>query len=675
MVDINEPVRRISNLTEFKTLIRPLYVIDEYAVDTECYNNFKDGLTRLAIGAFHNGQMMLLPIRFKFYREDKKVHTLQFRHFLYNVYMWQGMVELKGLRIYNETHILQPEKIPDVNDEIYRIVMEPMLDNSVDIWTVQEYAADVVYDMCSISVHFGLIMGLHFSDAEIFEIYDKYGDLLHPVDYTNMQPDEIEAANIAIENEFIARVMEDVGSPLHQIIAGGNPLKIKQMRELLMTVGLRPTLDGHVVARPINKGLIMGALNNPSDKFNDGLAARLPIVVNNKDMGTVGYFVKALNILALTLEVSTVVLDCQTTHTVNYEVKSQKHLKLLTGKYRVDEYDELHMIRATDKYLIGQTIPVRSPVTCCCGENEVCPTCLGRTISLNWDITEGFATFVTEEWSKIVEQAKLSTKHLVHPIPEVIEFNETFYKWFILKSDEIYIKEDAPRKDYAIFIESEEMLKVEEFDANTTFNNYIDTGRFYIVNLKTKEKVEIFIKNNKKIFIRTESSELIKDDGYIMLKDLSDDCPVFEISIENNDSTKPFTALMNLIDLENKGLDDPSIDNMSQRLLDLFVEAHIPLNVVAGEVMLNRICREDGNVQNRPNFGKRKLPKYHFYSLGKCIEENASPTVGFIYEQYQRQLLRLNLEKRNSTSYVDALFEENVSMEPLLSQQVDDEEE
>ena len=40
--------------------------------------------------------------------------------------------------------------------------MEPMLDNSVDIWTVQEYAADVVYDMCSISVHFGLIMGLHF---------------------------------------------------------------------------------------------------------------------------------------------------------------------------------------------------------------------------------------------------------------------------------------------------------------------------------------------------------------------------------------------------------------------------------------------------------------------------------------------------------------------------------
>jgi recombinational DNA repair protein (RecF pathway) len=131
---------------------------------------------------------------------------------------------------------------------------------------------------------------------------------------------------------------------------------------------------------------------------------------------------------------------------------------------------------------------------------------------------------------------------------------------------------------------------------------------------------------------------------------------------------------MSLIDLENKGLPDDEIETIAQKIFDLFVEAGLKLNITACEIILNRICRQPGNVKMRPNFAGRKRPACHFYSLGKCIEENASPTLGMIYEQLMRQLLRYDLETRNSTSFIDSFFEEEISMEPVKALQGVDED-
>jgi hypothetical protein len=579
------------------------------------------------------------------------------------------MVELPGIHAFNSDSILHEEEIKNINEKIYDISLEPLIENSVEMRKVEQYAADIVHDMSSISVYFGLIMGLHFSDATIFYMYDNYGDLLKPKDYSNMQPDEIEAENIRIEKELLARIREDKSNPFHQIIEGGNPLKIKQLRELLCTVSLRPTISGDVIAKPINNGLIMGALKDPSDKYIDALASRIPMVVNNKDTGIIGYFIKGLNIICRTLEVSTTKLDCGSRHPVYYEIKTSKHLDRVVGKYMV-EGDDLHMITKKDTRLIGQRVPIRSVITCCCGENEICATCAGEIINLNWDIAEGFATFITEEYSKSIEQNALSTKHLIHPIPEVIKWSDTFDKYFDLQGDEIYLKEElaAKGKDYEIIIDPEDIFKIDEFDNETTYNTYIDTGKFIIHNNKTGEDDEISSESNKKIFIRTELNDVLEK-GRVQFKDLPEECPLFEISIENNDATKPFREIMSLIDLENKGLPDDEIETIAQRIFDLFVEAGLKLNITACEIILNRICREPGNVKMRPNFSGRKRPACHFYSLGKCIEENASPTLGMIYEQLMRQLLRYDLETRNSTSFIDPFFEEEISMESVKALQ------
>lgn len=672
--DIFQVLPRIKTMEEFKQHIKPLYVIDEYAYSKEQYRTFKKGFEALSIGAFWNGDMMTYPIKFKFYKDDKETFTLEFRRFLYNIFLWYPMVSLKGIKVFDESSILQVNNIPRINDEINRISLKPLLDNSVSTSKVCDYAADIVYDLGCISVYFGLIMALHFDDSDIFWMYDNFGDLLHPKDYSTMQPDEIEQENKRTEDLLLKYIHGTGPNVFHQMMAAGNPFKTKQLRELLLSVSLRPTLDGGVVTRPINNGLIMGALRTPADIFTDALAARKPALINNSDMGDIGYFIKALNILTLTLQVSRSVFDCGTYHFVNYEVRTHDHLKLLAGKYMDDGNDDLRMVRTTDTHLIGKKIRVRSSITCCCAENEVCATCIGDLITYNWDLAEGFATFITEEYSKDIEQNSLSSKHLIHPIPEIIKFNEEFDKWFELRGTEIYLKDSVPHKEYLLFIDPEEMYKFEEFDDDSTYNNYIDTGRFFMEDPKTGERQEVQIMNNKKFFIRTETIDLLKE-GYIAVKDLIDEVPIFEISISNNDTTRPFREIQQLLELENKKLDNPSIDGVANRMLDLFVDANLNLPIAAAEMALNRICRRPGNVQRRPDFSTIRMPEVQFYSVGKCTEENESVTLGMIYEQLLRQFSRMNLEERQAPSFIDPFFSEKVYMDPILDQIREDEEE
>jgi hypothetical protein len=220
----------------------------------------------------------------------------------------------------------------------------------------------------------------------------------------------------------------------------------------------------------------------------------------------------------------------------------------------------------------------------------------------------------------------------------------------------------------SIFIEPDEIKKVEELDPNSTYNTYIDTGRFYLINTKTGESSEVSILNGKKIYIRSESSDILDaNNGYIPLKELEEDQPVFEISINNNPLTKPFYDLIALLDSEKRtDMDEVTIDSISQRLLDIFVEGNLNVPVAAGEIVLNRLCRKPNNVQKRPNFGRISLPKYKFYGLTKVVENNESVTTGMTFEQLERQMTTMDITRRNGTGYFDPMFKEWIDMAPLL---------
>ena len=671
--DLERTVDRIHNVEELQKKLRPLYCIDHYTVGKEEYIQFKEELIDLMKGCIWKQELREYPVKFKFYKEDAKVHTLELRHFLVNVFLWYPLVELHGIHVADESFIITPDLIPDVNAFIFKTTITAMKENNVKQTTINRYSADVTFDLNLISLLFSLIMGLHYSDHTFIEMYDSFKDLMEVEFSPDMQPTEIEEETDKIEEEIIKRLKADADNPIGVILRARTGLKTKQLREFMSLISLRPTLTGEVITKPVTNSLLINGLDRPSYLYIDALGARKPLIANNKDMGTFGYFGKLLSIAARTLETSDDMFACDTKRLVSYQVKTNRHLKLLAGKYYFDEEDnDYKLIDVRNTKLVGKAIKTRSVITCCAGQNKMCPMCIGTLINFNWDIKKGFSTFITEEYSKDISQNTLSTKHLLTTNSEKIEFSDEFYRYFTLVGDEIQLLSGIKNiKDLNIYIAPDEIKKVEEFDPNSTFNTYIESGRFWIVNTKTGDSSEIKIAHGKNIFIRTETSEIMNpEDGIIRLREVEDDTPIFEISIENNELVKPFFDLKTLINTEKRpglDMDEMTIEEMAQKALDIFVDAGLSLSISSIEVMLNRICRKPDDPTKRPNF-KKKNAKYYFYSLSQILERNGSFAVGMITDQLMRQITRLNIDERTDTSFIDPVFDENVSMEPFFKQ-------
>ena len=374
--------------------------------------------------------------------------------------------------------------------------------------------------------------------------------------------------------------------------------------------------------------------------------------------------------LASTLKMSTTVSDCGTRHLVQYDIKNSKILNKLNGKYYKMDYsdDDYKIIDATkDTNLIGKKILARSVATCALGDC-CCAKCMGSTAALNIDIPDGIGAFNSDEVTKVIEQSILATKHLLTTLSEKIEFNENFDKFFNMIGGEInpIINDNAyfdNIDDFAIEILPDEILKVEELDDDSLYNSYISTGRFFVFNTKDpEERYEIAVKD-KEIYISDDIISIMhKNKGIIPFSMLDDDTKLFEVIIFNSELTKPLYQLMDLL---NKNKDDEvneNIDSMSQKFLELLIESKINANIVAGEIIINRLIVSLKNKYERPDFTEKTLEPYKIYTARKALETNKSPIVGIAFQNIKMQFTSEELfDERDAESYLDPFFKTNVS--------------
>jgi hypothetical protein len=671
-MDLNKEVPRIKTVIVLKEYINPVYVIEKYTVDHQTYEGFITRIQNIVRGCIDIEECREHKVKFKFYEGEKKTHQLELRRFLYNICLWYPFSLLGDTSFMDESFILKEEDTVNVNKFINDKILKVLKEHSILDQDIQIYTARVMHYISGIGIDFSIIMGLHFDEMTFQNMYrdPEFREMMDTEFDASMQPADIEDSLKEIQKKFIAKIKNDPSNPISVLLRCG-VIKEKQLVELLIMIALRPALTGtEVIPIPINNGFLINGLNKPSYMFIDALGARKPLLANNKEMGPVGYFCKTLNLATRSLEVSTTDLNCGTSHLVEYLIKSPAHLHRMRGKYVYDEeLEDFHLIDHNDRSLIGKRVRVRSAVTCCCGENHVCPTCVGSIMNYNFDIAKGFGVFITEQWSKDLEQNILSTKHLLTTNSEKIEFSDTFNKIFKLDGEEIKLLDEIEDvKDLAISINPDEIQKIEEDDPNSTYNTYIETGRFFIVNRKTGESNEASVKDGKEIYIRTEISDIMtENNGYIPLDEIEEDQPIFEISIGNSSLTKSCHEMISLLDSENRPSmgDDVTIDAISQKFLDILVDANLDVPIAAGEIVLNRLCRKPNNVQKRPNFGRSRLPKYKFYGLTKVVENSASITTGMVFEQLERQFTKLNIDERNSTGFYDPMFKEDIDFRPL----------
>lgn len=257
---------------------------------------------------------------------------------------------------------------------------------------------------------------------------------------------------------------------------------------------------------------------------------------------------------------------------------------------------------------------------------------------------------------------------------EVINFNKEFYDFFTILGGEINPDVNNNDKiinieDYAIYIDPEDIVKTNEMDYDSLYNTSITNGRFYIRNIENSSEEDILIQadGEKEIFLTEIALEYMKKGkGLICFKDLNDDDKLFEMVIMNKELTKPLYDLMNLLNKQRTEDIDETIDSMSQRFLDLLIESKIDANVVAAELIINRLIRSVEREYERPDFSKDEIEPYNIYTVSKALEKNKSPLIGLSFQNIKRQLLSDDLyEGRDGSSFIDSFYLTNIPTENL----------
>ena len=685
-IDNGSKIPFIHNREELQTLLSPLYIIEDYMDSYDHYDQFYTKISNIVKGCFTIYACRTYPVRFKFYRTDEKTHSTELRIFLLNLIAWRPFVELYGVPVLGEKQILDAQKdIVGFDDYVSHNIIIPLREHHVKSTVINHNISNVCHNFRQLVLDFSVIMNLNFGMRDIIDMYNGDEEIRQIMEsrYDDLsQPYEIEERLNKYQNRFIEILKSQPDNPIGIVLRSGEGIKHKQLAEFLISEGLKPTLEGKTIPFPIQNSTVLGGLDRPSYYYIDVTGSRKSQINNKHVMGNAGWFGKILTALVRTLSMSTTVTDCETTHLVKYQIKTKKHLQKLNGKYYKNdpsdpEYKYLDMSKDMD--LIGSTLYFRSAATCGL-ENEVCGRCIGTSVpTINWDIADGFGAFQTEETTKKINQDVLSTKHLLTTDSEQIVFSGGFSTFFTFTNSEIYPNVNNNEtvgdriNEYAIYIDPKNTDKISEFDDDSLYNSIISNGHIFIRDLKGREDdLEIYMidkdgnPSDREIYITKEAGEIMKKHkGLIPFSMLDDDIKLFEVVIFNNELTKPLYDMMNLIG-RNSSTKNETIDEVSQKMLDLMVDAGIAATATSAEMIINRMIRDVDDEYKRPDFSQKIMPRYQIVSARKALDKNPSPYIGLSIQYVKSQLTSDDLyTKRYATSYEDPWFQTKVSMKNL----------
>lgn len=673
-----QEVKYIPNKKELAKYLSPMYIVHDYMRSMADYKKFQESMYNLIKGCFEIKECREYPVKFKFYLKEKETYTLQLRHFVVNVFAWFPFINLYEFSdILDKSFIIDCfNDIPNISEYINEKIISVLRDYSIRNTTINYSVSEVLYNLRRISVDFSQIMNLQISSETFLNLYktnSRIREIMETEFSMDMQPADIEHQLTGLMDEEIDIYKSIKDNPVGIILRANTGIKHKQFSEFTINQGLKPDLTGVTIPIPINSSTLVKGLDVPSYHYIDALGARKSLVLNKTVMGSAGYFGKLVLELAQTLSLSKTVSDCDTRHYVTIHINSQKMLNKYNGRYyKINEDDSLMLINSKkDKHLVGQTILLRSPVTCACGDT-VCHRCFGRASLLNLDIAAGISGFESEEVTKVVNQMILSTKHLLTTISEKIEFNDNFYRFFTLYAAEINpnINAEDNLDDWGIYIAPEDIQKCDELDDDSSFNTYIN-GKFMVHNFSTGEDLEIFSINSHDMYLTEEAIELMKHGkGYMRFRDMDENTVLFSLVIFNNELTRPLYQLMDLLNKSNKDSNgDMSYSEMCQTFTELLLDANIKAMAVAGEVIINRLIRKDPDTDfERPDFTRKNLGPYKILTVRSALENNKSPLIGISSQNVKRQLLSDDtVDKKTGTSYIDPLFRTKTSTKKLMN--------
>lgn len=674
---MNTLVEKHIKYLEDKTFFVPAILEDEETFEefrVNMYQMFKDG--------FEVKELREAPAKFIF-KLDEEPHEMQVRRFYINLLMWYPLCLFGCPNDIDESFIVDDftagARINYFNEKIFKPYVGKV-ENSLINFAVLES----LHMLQEIAIDFNVIMGGSMNLLDYVKLSNtntKFNDLIN----TELDPNEQSSVNETImENKLteLISILKTTKNPLKDILNAGKHIKDKQLIEYFISIGYKSTFDGKTIPQPVSSNFLKG-MKSPSDYYIECNSAMKSVLANFEKMGDAGSWQKKMMNLCSEYRLHPTIKECNSVRPLEVNVKTEKHLKALSGMYRVGIGGRKIPIRKSDKYLIGKKILIKSPLTCGCKDGYICETCYGELSKIN--INKGIGALAAAMTTEPVSQNVLSTKHLNRTDSEIITFKDGFDSIFILNSNEIFTKLDIekPLRSFNIIIDKDSILSLSADDEDLEMNKYVlsfkvkDTSNGEIIDISTNgDKKPLFLSPELRSYMSEFCDE--NSDKYIINlgklneyaatlnlnneEDEEDDekddfqLRLFILEIINNEATKPFYEIMNLFKNYN-GREEDTIEWLNQRIFDKLLDAGINQPAVFSQILIKPLLRKASNKLEYPNFnGVRSAQDYQILNIQNAFVYNPSVLIGLASISVEKQLEKPSTFKKKAPGFMDPFF-------------------
>jgi hypothetical protein len=605
-------------------------------------------------------------IYFKFYEEDSKIFNFKITNYVVNLMMWKPFIKFKVQM--NKDYIIDCANLNNGTIKKYidsKIILP--FRKSVPNCIMNEEIACIIEELGRISNDFNTIMAMSMNLKDTCDLMNRnqeYNDIIHFQLPNTLQPYEVEQV-LAEKTQEAMNILTKENNNLKPILLSKQGIRPKQLCEYEINIGNKPDFEGNTYPKPINTNFLVYGLQTAANYMIDSSGGRKASVLNKKFVSISGYFARKLSLLnSNTMLDDDPNYDCQSKHLVRVDVINKQVLEMLRGRYYKLDLNEsslnlISMDTKDCKDLIGKTIYIRSPITCCSHSHGrgICYKCYGELAYTNSDIHIG--AIAGTSISAPLTQNILSAKHLLATKSMELKMNSNFNKFFSLEGNSIMLNtESIDNGKYYLIIKKVDLQVDDEYD-DIDFNQSVTC--FYIEESNSGKLYKIKEMDNNPMYLSEYTTNLLEGnydaeiEGYsISIDDIGDEESLFYFQIENFELVKTLNDIMDLVDKSNKfGIDN--YHDLLNKFIWLMIEGQLNAQAIHAECIIRNIIRDDVDIQKYPDYTKDNVT-YQITYISKALMHNPSVLISLSYQELADQFKRASTYKKEGSSYLDLLY-------------------
>ena len=626
----------------------------------------------------------LHPVKFTVtFANGHTVRLTMFDYFL-NLIMWYNIV-MSGQQILGR-HLFFADEITKntIKDYIDRFLIEENRKkiSNVILNNIIDDSITKFHDIDLFAMYLSNTLCLEDSLA-LMKASEEFRECLH-VDVSNVPLEDVKAVGMKAARRSI-EIIKDAKSILGydhclaDAFRARQGINEKQYKEFQNNIGTKPDGRGSVFPTAINKSFINGGVSEPIDYFIESSTGRTAQIIKLKNVGTSGSFARNLGLNNMDSKLhDDPNYDCRSDNFVRITIKDKKYLKVFHNRYYRMSPDGLeHQVNfRRDTHLIGQTIYLRSPITCASSASGkgVCYKCYGDLAYTLFDVEKGFGINIgriaSEILSSSLTQRLLSAKHLLESSITKVTWCDAFNEFFEITDNIIKIAPELDYRDFRILIDPDSIELENDEDADLSDSDDADPGmyneyitEFDVLRVSTGEVFHIFNDKSEKLFLTNEINGIIRkkgdpEDGKISISfNELKEAYLFIIQIENDELAKVLNKLLAILNKKDTTQSYPSISDLYQDLVDTAIEGGLDVSGSHLEIILMNQIRDSEDMFEKPKWWEHN-PGYNIITLNEALTNNPSVIVSMSYQKIKRMFYNPLTFKKNKASYMDLFFME-----------------